>query len=102
MRFMQAATIAPDSPHGLWRILSPRRVLISLGACALLGLIVSPIWVIPTIEVMARAMLIGLVALVVFGVFERWPRTLPPWLARWCLQVIAVVVAIPMACLVLY
>jgi hypothetical protein len=92
----------PPSPRGIWRVLSPRRVLITLGACALLGLLVSPIWVIPTIEVMARAMLVGLVALVVFGVFERWPRTLPSWLARWCLQVTAVVAAIPLAVLVLY
>ena len=43
------AILASQSPRGLWRILSPRRVVFSLGACALLGLIVSPIWVIPTV-----------------------------------------------------
>ena len=63
--------------RGIWRILSPRRVLFTLTACGVLGLIVSPIWIIPAIEVMARAMLVGLVALVVFGVFERWPARLP-------------------------
>ena len=98
---MQAAL--PQSRHrGLWRILSPRRVVFTLLACALGGLVVSPIWVIPAVEVMARAMLVGLVALVVFGGFEHWPAELTGWLARWVLQVMAVVVAIPMAVLALY
>ena len=96
------AILASQSPRGLWRILSPRRVVFSLGACALLGLIVSPIWVIPTVEVMARAMLVGLAALVVFGVFERWPEHLPSWLARWALQVTVVVISIPIAVLLMY
>ena len=96
------AILASQSPRGLWRILSPRRVVFSLGACALLGLIVSPIWVIPTVEVMARAMLVGLAALVVFGVFERWPERLPSWLARWALQVTVVVISIPIAVLLMY
>ena len=101
IRPMQA-TLAPEHPRGIWRILSPRRVFLTLGSCALLGLLVSPIWVIPAIEVMARAMLVGLVALVVFGIFERWPARPPAWLARWALQVIAVVCAIPFAVLLLY
>ena len=98
---MQAALPQP-AHRGIWRILSPRRVLFTLAACALMGLLVSPIWVIPAIEVMARAMLVGLVALVVFGVFERWPAELPSWLARWALQVVGVVLAIPTAVLALY
>jgi len=98
---MQAALPQPRH-RGLWRILSPRRVLFTLAACALGGLLVSPIWVIPAVEVMARAMLVGLVALVVFGVLENWPARLPGWLARWVLQVVAVVVAIPAAVLALY
>jgi len=98
---MQAA-LAPPSSRGIQRILSPRRVGLTIGACALMGLIVSPLWVIPAIEVMARAMMVGLVALVVFGVFERWPKSLPDWLARWALQVVAVVCAIPLAVLFLY
>ena len=77
-------------------------MLSTLAACALGGLLVSPIWVIPAVEVMARAMLVGLVALVVFGVLEQWPAVLPGWLARWVLQVVAVVVAIPAAVLLLY
>jgi histidine kinase len=88
--------------RGIWRILSPRRVLFTLAACGVLGLIVSPIWIIPAIEVMARAMLVGLVALVVFGVFERWPARLPSWMARWALQVVAMLCAIPVAVLALY
>jgi histidine kinase/histidine kinase/DNA gyrase B/HSP90-like ATPase len=98
---MQAA-VPQSLPRGIWRILGPRRVIFTLLACALGGLLVSPIWVIPALEVMARAMLVGLVALVVFGVFEQWPAQLPGWIARWVLQVVAVVVAIPTAVLALY
>ena len=99
---MQAATAVIPPSRGIQRILAPRRVVLTLGACALLGLVVSPIWVIPTIEVMARAAIGGLVALVVFGIFERWPGTLPHWLARWALQTVAVVLSIPFAVLVMY
>jgi hypothetical protein len=99
---MQAAVAPQAKFRGITGILKPRRVLTTLGLSALLGLIISPIWIIPAIEVMARAMLVALIALVVFGVFERWPARLPEWLARWALQVVAVVVAIPTAVLGLY
>ncbi|HET9650780.1 MAG TPA: histidine kinase, partial [Usitatibacter sp.] len=99
---MQMAAPAPPKLRGIWRVLNPRRAVFTLGAAALLGLIVSPIWIIPTIEVMARAMLVGLVALIVFGLFEQWPARLPSWLARWALQVVAVVIAIPCAVMAIY
>jgi hypothetical protein len=98
---MQAIVDRPAS-QGAARILKPRRVLITLGVSALMGLVVSPRWIIPTIEVMARSMLVGLVALATFGALERWPSRLPSWLERWALQVIGAVLAIPATVLVLY
>jgi hypothetical protein len=32
-----------------------------------------------------RAVLLGLLAMLVFGLFEQWPARLPAWLARWAL-----------------
>src|SRR4051812_25064926 len=88
--------------EGIKRVLSPRRVIFTLVASALMGLIVSPIWVIARTEVMARAMLVGLIGLAVFGILERWPARLPTWLARWALQVFGVAFAIPLAVLGMY
>ena len=98
---MQAA-VHPPPRQGLARVLSPRRVLFALGASALMGFVVSPIWIIPKTEVIARAMLVGLIALAVFGLLERWPRRLPSWLARWALQVVGVALSIPVAVLAMY
>jgi hypothetical protein len=99
---MQQAVINQPPRKGFKRILSPRRVLFALGASALMGLLVSPIWLIAKTEVMARAMLVGLIALAVFGVLEVWPKRLPGWLARWALQVVGVAIAIPLAVLTMY
>ena len=33
--------------------------------------------------------------MLVFGLCEQWPARLPAWLARWALQVLGVVAAIP-------
>jgi hypothetical protein len=41
----------------------------------------------------ARCLTVALFATIAYGIFERWPRNLPSWFARWCLQIIGVVVA---------
>src|SRR5476649_1191476 len=90
-------------PRGLARILGLRRVLILLGVSGLLGLIISPSFTTtPADEVMAREMAVGLAALLAFGVFEQWPARLPPWVARWFLQVAAVAFVVPFAALAVY
>jgi hypothetical protein len=42
-----------------------------------------------------RTMLLALVGVLVFGLFERWPKRLPGGLARWVLQVVGVGLAMP-------
>lgn len=49
-----------------------------------------------------RAILVGLMALAVFGVLERWPRRLPSRLPRWALQVAGVAVSIPVGMAIAY
>ncbi len=46
---------------------------------------------------LVRTMALGLIAMLVFGLFEQWPKKLPAWLARWVLQVVAVAVAMPLS-----
>jgi hypothetical protein len=41
----------------------------------------------------ARTLTVGMFATIAYGVFERWPRRLPSWVARWCLQIAGVILA---------
>ncbi len=79
-----------------------RRVRVVLLACLVLALLWLPIfqssWVLPPV----RLLFVGLVQLLVFGVFERWPRQLPSWMARWVLQVAAVAIVVPFATAFIY
>jgi hypothetical protein len=89
-------------PRGLALILGGRRLLFALGLAALLGLIISPAYTVPKAVVIGREMLVGLAALLAFGLFERWPARLPRWLARWALQVLGVAVAIALTVPAIY
>ena len=85
----------PTRPTGLALLLNRQRLLFCLGASLLLGLLNSLPSEAPTPLVMARALLVGLAVMLAFGLFEQWPARLPPWLARWALQLLAVVLVIP-------
>jgi hypothetical protein len=47
-----------------------------------------PIWI-------ARAIVVAVLALLAFGLFEAWPAKLPNWLPRWALQLAGVIAVIP-------
>ncbi len=84
------------TPRGLARILSPRRLLVVAGVATVIGLLHSHSFdATPLGRLILREMFVGFMALLAFGVFERWPRRLPRWLARWALQVVAVAIVIP-------
>jgi LytS/YehU family sensor histidine kinase len=74
-------------------MLSWRRVRFTLLLSIAVGLLFSSRWGISGI---IRAVLLGLLAMLVFGLLERWPKRLPAWLARWVLQVLGVALAIPL------
>ncbi|HSI58631.1 MAG TPA: histidine kinase [Ideonella sp.] len=86
----------PPPPRGLRRILAWRRLRFALLAALPFGLLFSissattsaAAWVL-------RTMILGLVLLLAYGLFEAWPERLPGWLARWVLQLLGVVVAVP-------
>ncbi len=75
-----------------------RRVLFTLSLSIALGLIFNFLW---GLEGFIRIVLLGLIAMLVFGLFERWPKRLPAKLARWVLQVLGVALAMPISTLVL-
>jgi LytS/YehU family sensor histidine kinase len=56
-----------------------------------------PGWKVSYAVLIFRWLYIGALCLLAFGVFERWPRTPPRWIARWVMQVIAVAVVVPIA-----
>src|SRR3954469_19663247 len=43
-----------------------------------------------------RTIIVGLSATAAFGLFEVWPRRLPPWIQRWALQVVAIGLLMPL------
>ncbi|MEO6689913.1 MAG: histidine kinase, partial [Dokdonella sp.] len=89
-------------PRGLARIFAWRRVRVALIASVVLSLPMLVTWKISIAILYARVMFIGLALLLPFGVFERWPKRLPGWLARWALQVAAVAITVPFAVAIAY
>ena len=85
-------TAVPARPRALALMLGWRRVRFTLFLSLALGLLFSSRW--GSLGVV-RVMLLGLCAMLAFGLFERWPKRLPAWLARWVLQVVGVALAIP-------
>src|ERR1700704_1714485 len=82
------STSTPPKPRGLPRVLGLRRVLVAFIASAVVGLILSPMFLtMSTARVIGREVFVGLAALLAFGLFEQWPARLPSWIARWALQV---------------
>ncbi len=79
-----------------------RRVLFTLAVVLPLGLLLGLSSLSPTLVVVARGLLVGLFAMLAYGVFEQWPARLPARLARWVLQLVAVVIAVPVGALVAY
>ena len=76
---------ATDNARGPAGILAWRRVRFTLGISALFGLMLSVPSETAALVVVVRAMLVGLVALLAFGLFERWPQRLPNgWRAGHC------------------
>jgi hypothetical protein len=96
--------MTPHPPAGLARIFGWRRVALALGVSTVAGFIISPNFVATTsvFQVVAREIWLGMATLIAFGIFERWPRRLPWWIARWAVQVVAVAAVIPPTVLIVY
>lgn len=84
--------------------LSWRRVGFTVVVATLIatGLSSSGAFITPWTVLVGRSLLAGLLAVLAFGLLERWPQQLPTWLARWVLQLLGVVVAVPLGILLAY
>jgi len=86
-------------PRGLALMLGWRRLGFTLSCSIILGLLISLHLGFPVI---IQPVILGFIAMLLFGLFEQWPKRLPAWLARWVLQVMGVALAMPLGTLALY
>jgi len=93
---------ASPLPHPMARLLAWRRVRFTLLAALPFGLL-SSIGSITSADIwVGRTMIVGMSAMLAFGLFEQWPARPPAWLARWVMQLLGVVAAIPVGALLAY
>ena len=98
-----AVTALSVKPRRVATLLDWRRVLFVLGVAVFFGGLNSLFAGAPALEVtMGYAALYALVALLMFGLFERRPARLPAWLPRWSLQLVGVMVAMPLGAMVVH
>jgi LytS/YehU family sensor histidine kinase len=79
-----------------------RRVAVALTLSLAIALLLRTQWTPGLSPLLLRTVTLGLIGVLVFGLFERWPRRLPRWLARWVLQVVGVGVAMPLTTIAVY
>jgi Histidine kinase len=79
-----------------------RRVAVALTLSIGVGLLMMHGWQSSLSSLFLRTIILGLSATAAFAFFEVWPRSLPPWLQRWALQVVAVGVFMPVTTLLIY
>jgi signal transduction histidine kinase len=97
-----AVTAVPAKPRGVALLLAWSRLRFTLLFSLALGLLIGFHWTSGLLSALTRTVLLGLIAMLVFGLFEQWPRRLPRWLARWVLQVLGVALVIPPATAIIY
>jgi hypothetical protein len=81
--------------RGLAAIFSWPRVRFTFIATFVWAVLLSHGWQSGFGSLLFRTMFLGFLLLFVFGFFERWPRKLPRFVARWVLQVFAIGFVIP-------
>jgi hypothetical protein len=79
-----------------------RRVAVALTMSIGVGLLMTTTWRSSPSALFLRTIILGLSATTAFAFFEVWPRSLPRWLQRWVLQVVAVGVFMPVTTLLIY
>lgn len=92
----------PAQPLGLAALWAWPRLRFTLGVSLGIGLLFGFGWKSGLPSLLVRTVTLGLLAMLAFGLFERWPQRLPPWCARWVLQVLAVGALMPLATWVIY
>lgn len=89
------SSLALPARRGLALAFNWKRVTFTLAFSFFWGALFGLGWKSGWGSAVVRFVGLGLVAMVVFGLFEQWPRRLPRWLPRWVLQVAAVAACVP-------
>lgn len=97
-----SSAVLPARPRGLTLALNWRRLRFTLLFSFVLGSMIGLGWNSGWWSAVVRVIAIGIAAMLVFGLFEQWPRRAPRWLARWVLQVAGVAACIPLATFIIY
>ena len=97
-----SAVVLPSRPRGLALMFGWRRVAFTLAFATAIGFLMGIGWKSGLLSILERTIALGLIAMLVFGLFEQWPKRLPRWLGRWALQVVAVAIAMPISTVVIY
>jgi hypothetical protein len=96
-------TLEPIAPtRGFAQMFSWRRLRFTLSASILICLPLGLGWQSGLVSLLVRAVILGLLGMLMFGIFEQWPRRLPAWLARWALQVLGVALVMPVGVFAIY
>jgi hypothetical protein len=96
-------TVAAGAPtRGFALLLNWPRVRFTALFCTACSVLLSFGWTSGFPGLVLRTNTIGLVAMLVFGLFEQWPGRLPRWIERWTLQVIGVAIVIVPTTAVIY
>ena len=95
-----------SEPGAAWRpagivVKTTRRVAVALTMSVGVALLLMTSWRSP-FSLFVRTIILGLSATAAFTLFEVRPRTLPNWLQRWALQVVAVGVFMPVTTWLIY
>lgn len=87
---------------GLALLLGRGRLLFTASVATLFIALFSLGWESGPIALIWRAFVIAFGTMLAYGVLEQWPQNLPPWAARWVLQVVAVALSIPLVTFAIY
>jgi signal transduction histidine kinase len=98
---MTTSTVVP-SARAPAPLLGWPRLRVTLIISLLLGLLIGLGSVTPMLVWLIRALVVGGVAMLAFGLVERRPRRLPRWIARWALQLLAIALSVPVAAYLAY
>src|SRR5207237_3082642 len=83
-------------------LFSWRRLRFTLLTSFLISLVIGLGWKSGYPSLLLRVLTLGVLAMLIFGIFEQWPRRLPRWVARWALQVLGVALMMPFAVFLIY
>ena len=97
-----SAAILPQRVRGLALAFNWRRLAFTLAFSFAIGALIGIHWMSGWWSAVLRVMALGFTSMLVFGLFEQWPRRLPRWLPRWMLQVVAVAVFVPVTTFTIY